>query len=196
MIANSESLSMPTMSFEEFLEWSDEDTRAEWINGKVEFRVSASKPHGILKAILCAILIFFVHKNKLGTVVNSDALMRLTTRPSGRQPDILFLQKSNSERYLKQYLNGPADLVIEIVSPESVERDNVEKFAEYAEAGVEECWIIDPEAQIARFFVLRNASYEEVSFKQNGFYDSAVLKGFSLPVNLLWTPDSLLDHTF
>ena len=196
MIANSESLSMPTMSFEEFLEWSDEDTHAEWINGKVEFRVSATKPHEILKAILCAILIFFVHKNKLGTVVNSDALMRLTTRPSGRQPDILFLKKSNSERYLKQYLNGPADLVVEIVSPESIERDNVEKFAEYAEAGVEEYWIIDPEAQSAHFYILRNAGYDAVSLNQNGSYDSAVLQGFSLPVNLLWTPESLLDHTF
>ena len=37
MNANSESLSIPTMSFEEFLELSDEDTRAEWVNEKIEF---------------------------------------------------------------------------------------------------------------------------------------------------------------
>ena len=55
------------------------------------------------------------------------------------------------------FLDGPADLVIEVISDDSVTRDRVEKFDEYLEAGVREYWVIDPRPgqQRALFYVLR-----------------------------------------
>jgi Uma2 family endonuclease len=38
-----------------------------------------------------------------------------------------------------------ADLVVEIVSPDNVERDTVIKRADYAQAGIPEYWIVNPE---------------------------------------------------
>lgn len=45
------------------------------------------------------------------------------------------------------YLDGPADLVVGIVSPDSVGRDRGEKFYEYAQGGVPEYWLIDPQLE-------------------------------------------------
>lgn len=63
---------------------------------------------------------------------------------SGREPDLLFISNETAQRLTERKLEGAADLVIEIIFPESVRRDRYEKFDEYEEAGVREYWIIDP----------------------------------------------------
>ncbi|MDW8290080.1 MAG: Uma2 family endonuclease, partial [Armatimonadota bacterium] len=72
----------------------------------------------------------------------------------GRSPDILFVSQQNLHRLKPTYLDGPADLVVEIISPESEERDRTQKFSEYERGGVREYWLIDPEKRLAEFYVL------------------------------------------
>ena len=85
------------------------------------------------------------------------------------------------------FLDGPADLVLEIVSPDSVTRDNVEKPREYQEAGVPEFWRIDPAKKVASFFQLASdGTYREVVVGQDGIYRSRELPGFWLNVAWLW----------
>jgi Uma2 family endonuclease len=55
-----------------------------------------------------------------------------------------FVAKANASRLTEKRLEGPADLVIEVVSDDSVERDYDEKFIEYQDCGVQEYWIVDP----------------------------------------------------
>jgi Uma2 family endonuclease len=40
------------------------------------------------------------------------------------------------------HLDGPADLVVEVVSPDSPTRDRQEMLVDYAEAGVPEYWSV------------------------------------------------------
>jgi Uma2 family endonuclease len=54
----------------------------------------------------------------------------------------------------KQYLDGLADLVIEIISPESTSRDRGEKFYEYEMVGVRGYWLVDPQRELAEFYLL------------------------------------------
>lgn len=65
----------------------------------------------------------------------------------GREPDLLFLARENLDRLKAPYLEGPADLAVEIVSSESRLRDRGEKLAEYEAGGVREDWILDPGQQ-------------------------------------------------
>lgn len=84
-------------------------------------------------------------------------------------------------------MDGPADLVIEIVSPESVLRDRGEKYAEYEAGGVREYWIIDAEAKRADFFVLDSEGrYQRATPDADGKYGSAVLPGFWIKIGWLW----------
>jgi hypothetical protein len=50
---------------------------------------------------------------------------------SGREPDVLFLASAHVGRLTETYLNGPADVMVEIVSPDSVGRDRGDEFYEY-----------------------------------------------------------------
>ena len=57
-------------------------------------------------------------------------------------------------------MDGSADIVIEVVSLKSQQRDYAEKYHEYEQAGVDEYWIIDPLKQEARFYHLnQNHAY-------------------------------------
>ncbi len=113
--------------------------------------------------------------------------MRLANQERGREPDIMFVATSNLGRLTPQYLDGPADLAVEILSSESVGRDRGEKSVEYEAAGVREYWLIDPERKQAEFYILdENEQYQLVLSGKNGIFRSRVIEGFYLRIEWLW----------
>jgi Uma2 family endonuclease len=175
------------VSFEEFMEWLDEDTRAEWVDGEIIMMSPASDQHQDLVEFLIIILRFFNETNQAGWVRVAPFVMRTSVQPSGREPDILFVMKDRLDLVKETYLDGPADLVVEIVSPESVGRDRGEKFVEYEAAGVREYWLIDPLRQQAEFYQLgSDGRYRSSSLDADGVYRSPVLDTFWLRVAWLW----------
>lgn len=140
-----------TMTYEEFLDWADEDIYAEWVDGKVEMISPASVKHQDISDFLTAILRVFAEDSGAGRQLSVPFQMRLSNVRRGREPDLLFVCKENVVRLQNSYLDGPADLAIEIVSPESALRDRGAKYAEYEAGGVREYWIIDADARRADF---------------------------------------------
>jgi Uma2 family endonuclease len=124
------------MTYEEFLDWAPEDRFAEWVNGEAILMPPPSLRHQDVIAFLCDLLRWFVGSRDLGKVSFAPVQMRLRT--SGREPDILFVAKEHKSRCRELYIEGPADLVAEVISPESRARDRVEKFREYQQAGIRE----------------------------------------------------------
>ena len=172
------------MSYQAFLDWADEDTRAEWVDGEVIMMSPASAQHQQIAAFLLRVLGTFVEVHDLGLVISAPFQMKLER---GREPDLLFLAQEHLGRLQETYLDGPADLVIEIVSPESVGRDRGEKYYEYAQGGVPEYWLIDPQVERAEFYQLRAPGrYCTVCPDQHDVYHSACLPGFWLRTSWLW----------
>lgn len=77
------------------------------------------------------------------------------------QPDVIMIHRSRLYIVTKRGIEGPPDLVIEIVSPGSRKRDKVVKAKKYAEYGVAEYWIVDPEAKTLEQFRLAGGNYYE-----------------------------------
>ena len=176
------------MTYEEFLEWADEDTYAEWVDGEVELMSPASAEHQDISGFLAAILRLYSEDHDAGRILTAPFQMKLPPHiRRGREPDLIFLTKEHLTRLKKNFLDGPADWVIEIVSPESVLRDRGTKYAEYEAGGVREYWIIDAEAKRADFFVLdAEGRYQRALPDADGKYQSAVLDGFWINVHWLW----------
>ena len=180
----------PKMTYEEFLAWADEDTLAEWVNGEVVMYSPASQQHQNLVDFLTSVLRVFVEQNRLGVVLSAPFQMKLE---QGREPDLLFVAKEHLERLKETYLDGPADLVVEIVSPESVGRDRGEKFYEYEQAGIPEYWLIDPLREQAEFYQLGAQGRYRLVTPEEGTYRSVVVPGFCLRVAWLWQPLPILE---
>ena len=173
------------MSWEEFLEWCDEDTHAEWVAGTVVVHSPANYRHQDLAGFLAALLRTYTETRRFGVVLTAPFQMKLGE--VSRSPDILFVAAGWRDRIKPTYLDGPADLVVEIVSPDSGVRDRGEKFYEYEAAGVREYWLIDPERQQAEFYQLgEDRHYRFVAPDEQGRYHSAVLSDFWLKPDWLW----------
>ena len=176
-----------SVTFEEFLEWLDEDIHAEWVDGAVIMMSPASDQHQDLIEFLLTVLRLFNEAHQAGWVRIAPFIMRTDARPSGREPDILFVAKERTHLVQTNFLDGPADLIVEIISPESIGRDRGDKFVEYEAAGVREYWLIDPLRQQAEFYELSaDGLYRPGAIGSDGVYRSLVLKGFWLRVEWLW----------
>jgi Uma2 family endonuclease len=175
------------ITFEEFLEWCDGEVRAEWVDGEVLLMSPSSDDHQLLSGFVYRLLAAFVEAYDLGLVFYAPMLMRLSARPSGREPDLLYLARDHLDRLRRTYIDGPADLAVEIVSPESDERDRVTKLAEYELARVPEYWLLDVLRHTATFYQLgADGRYRPGEIGADGIYRSAVLSSFWLRVEWLW----------
>lgn len=84
-------------------------------------------------------------------------------------------------------MDGPADVVVEVISPESGAGDRGEKFDEYERGGVQEYWLIDPERGWAEFYRLGPEGwYQPVFAGREGVYRSEAIPDFWLKVAWLF----------
>ncbi len=182
------------MSYEDYLLWSTEDKHAEWVNGEVIIHMPPTEMHQALLGFLFSFLRLFADMLGTGRLLVAPFEMKLGPRGSARQPDILFVSTEHLDRLTSQRLNGPADLVIEIISNDSVRRDRFDKLREYGRAGVREYWVIDPRPgkQRADFLQLdETGEYALIATEDDERYASAVLPGLWLRPAWLWQVDQL-----
>ena len=184
------------ISYEEFLEWTSEDQHVEWVEGEVVPMSPISDRHQQIGAYLLTLIQLYANMRRLGEVRYEPFQMKAGPNLPGRSPDILFVAEANRARLKKTFLDGPADLAVEIISPESRARDRGDKFYEYEQGGVSEYWLIDPVREQAEFYQRgENGFYHPILPDAQGRYHSAALPGLWLQVNWLWeTPlPPLLD---
>ncbi len=128
---------------EQYLRLTDQTNRLiEFTEGSVEVLPMPTRKHQAISRSLFLAFLAFVQP--LGGTV-FYAPLRVRVAPGRfREPDLVLLLDVNDPRNQNAFWLG-ADLVVEIVSPDDVERDTVIKRADYAEAGIPEYWIVNPE---------------------------------------------------
>ncbi|HEX6383128.1 MAG TPA: Uma2 family endonuclease [Anaerolineae bacterium] len=179
------------MSYEEFLRWSDEDTHAEWVDGEVIVFMPPKLVHQITRNFLNRFLSLFVELFDLGQLLVAPLEMKPTPTANSREPDILFIAQEHLHRLTEDRLAGPADLIVEIISDDSVRRDRDDKYKEYRDVGVREYWIVDPRPgkHRADFYRLdKQGEYQLFATEENEKVASEVLSGFWLKPKWLWPP--------
>lgn len=186
----SEEASQPkqNLTYEEFLREYDSQ-HAEYVASEVIKPVSVSKKHNQLTHFLSAILQFYAETNDLGQIFGEPYQMKMEFEDGiyGREPDIFFVKTENLDRVGEQFFEGAADLVIEVISPESVARDTVDKFEEYEAAGVKEYWIIDYNRRTANFYSFdEEGKYKLLPLSADGKFESLVIEGLWINTGWLW----------
>lgn len=170
------------MTFEEFLEWEG-DPHVEWVNGQVMRMAPISDVHDDFQGFLMAVL---RHRSEIvrdGTVRHDPFQMKLASVRSSRAPDIQYVLNEHSGMLKKTYTDGPADLVVEIISRGSRGVDRGDKYVEYEEGGVPEYWLFDPERHRYEFYQIgKDGAYRLAAIPDDGIYRSVAVPGLWLRV--------------
>ena len=171
-------------TFEDFCAIIREDQKADLIDGVIYMASPENTDANDLFGWLFIVIRGYVRRRKLGRVFGSRVAFRLAEE-HGPEPDIAFVRTEHLDRVKRGHVAGAADLAVEIVSPESVERDYARKRELYQEYGISEYWIIDDEEQSVTLLRLRKGKYRQVRPK-NGELHSKALAGFWLRTEWLW----------
>jgi Uma2 family endonuclease len=171
-------------TFDDFCAMIREDQKADLIDGVIYMASPENTDANELFLWLAAIMNCYVRRRKLGKVYGSRVAFRLAEK-HGPEPDIAFVRTEHLDRVKRGHVAGAADLAVEIVSPESVERDYYRKRELYQEYRIPEYWIVDEMDQSITLLRLTKGKYREVRPKQ-GELRSKVLQDFWMRPEWLW----------
>ena len=159
-----------------------EDKRYELLDGELVVSPSPKTRHQRLIWSFGRPLADFVETKELGEVFFSpfDVVFSDTEVV---QPDLLFVSNERSHIITEDNIRGAPDLVIEILSPSTADRDRTFKRTLYERHGVREYWMADPAARNITVLLLGEDGFELVGIYGEGqTLTSPTLRGFTLDV--------------
>ena len=167
---------------EQYLRLTDQTNRLiEFTDGIVEVLPMPTRKHQAISRFLFLAFLAFIQQRG-GTVFYAP--LRVRVAPDRfREPDLVLLLDVNDSRNQNAFWFG-ADLVVEIVSPDHVERDTVIKRADYAAAGIPEYWIVNPDDATISVLKLEGDAYADHGiFCSGDIATSFLLDGFAVSVD-------------
>lgn len=167
------------LTYADYLETAD-DERYELLGGELVKPLFPKEGHQYILGRLFLRLGMFIYGRNLGRVYCSpfDVVFSDTDVV---QPDLLFVAKGRESIITEENVRGAPDLVVEILSPATAERDRTLKLDLYARHGVREYWIVDPDDKKIALFLRGESRFEVVGiYKAEESLRSPTLAGFSI----------------
>lgn len=158
----------------------------EWIGGTVISMSPIHAQHDKLSRYLATLFDTYFELRPIGELRQAPFVMRIPDNDLTREPDLQIILENNPHNLTDTYMSGPADICVEIVSPESIQRDHGAKFEEYEKAGVPEYWILDPIHRETRFYRM-NAEGIYQPIDTDDYYETPRLPGIRIHIPTLWS---------
>ena len=168
-------------TYHDYLLLSD-DKRYEILEGDLYVVPAPSTSHQRISRNLEMALINYVRQNDLGEVFDAPYDVILSEE-NVVQPDLLFVCKQRSGIVGTENIQGPPDLVIEILSPGTKSKDLDIKRKLYAKYGIREYWTVDPAAKTLEISLWSEAGYQSAGvYPHTALVSSPLLPDLELPL--------------
>ncbi len=125
----------------------EDGNRYEAIGGELHVSPPPKVPHQWVSARLFAALHDLLVRPGDGYLFAAPTGVEFPDTEEGVQPDLLFITTERFHIATEDWIQGPPDLVIEILSPSTARRDRTVKRHLYERQGVAEYWIVDLDAR-------------------------------------------------
>ena len=163
-----------------------EDKRYELIDGELIMVPAPKVTHQRNSRKIGTPLDIFIIDNDLGEVFYAPTDVVLSNTDVV-QPDILFVSKERSYIVTEDNIRGAPDLVVEVLSPSTAQRDRTLKRTLYALHGVPEYWQADTDAKNVTVLALDNGDYKVAGIYGEGqTLVSPLLAGFTLEIDRIF----------
>ena len=165
-------------TWEDYMSW-DDDVRYELIDGVAYAMGAPSQRHQSILGDLYTLFNIFLKKNPCKVFI-SPCDVKLANK-TVLQPDMFVV--CDRSKLDGQFTQGAPDLVIEIESSSSTQRDRILKYNKYLDAKVKEYWIVNPESKVTEVFILVNGDYSRKAYDEKDKISVHVLDGCTIDMS-------------
>ena len=160
--------------------------RYEILDGVIYVSPSPVPRHQEVSLNLERVLDAYIRRHHLGKLYHA-ALDVLLHEHTIAQPDIIFIAAGREQIITDRAIEGPPDLVVEILSPSTARRDRGLKARLYARFGVPHYWIVDPRAEtLSTYEPSAAATARARSFIKAAVATSPPFPGLRIDLGAIW----------
>jgi Uma2 family endonuclease len=175
------------LTYDDYVTFPDSDgIRKEIIEGELFMSPAPAIKHQLILKRLSQLLDQFVQRKGLGEVLIAPCDV-IFSNINILQPDILYISNKNFQILTELNIKGAPDLIIEILSPSTIENDRIYKKLVYEKFGVKEYWIVDPQEEMIEVWTLKDARFQLFQkVKKDQQFKSKLLENFELDLSLIF----------
>ncbi|MDB5096509.1 MAG: hypothetical protein JWM80_930 [Cyanobacteria bacterium RYN_339] len=179
-------------SYEDYAALADAE-RYEVLDGElVEMSPSPTRRHQYVAQEIFSALRAYGRAHGAGEAYMAplDVVLHAPRPATVLQPDVLFVTRPHADRLTDANVQGPPDLVVEVLSPGRARVDSIRKLALYARFGVPEVWFVPADANRVDVLTLGESGHYGAprSYEAGGVLQSSLLPGFQVEVATLFPP--------
>jgi len=137
------SVAAKKLTWDDIKDWPEDAGRTEIVDGELVASPTPATRHQRICTLLGVEIFLFVRQNNLGEFLSSPMHVILAQHVH-YEPDLCFIAKHRQDIVKEKFIDGPPDLIIEVISESNRTHDTVVKFQHYAQYGVGEYWLVDP----------------------------------------------------
>ena len=174
-----------TLTYDDYLKTPD-DERWELLRGELTMVPGPNTAHQRIAGQLSRSCIAFVEKEGPRRSVHLPFDVVLS-RNNVLQPDLLFVSREQQSIITDANIQGAPALVVEVISPSTASKDRELKRRIYAEHGVSEYWLVDPDARTISVMSLQDKDFREVgNYGVGEVLSSPTLEGLVLDLTRIF----------
>lgn len=181
-------LSASKFTYEDYLLFPADGKRHELIDGAHCVTPAPRTKHQRISQNLSGLLYAYVTETRAGQIFCAPTDVVLSDVDIV-QPDLLFISATRLSIITDNNIQGPPDLVVEILSEASRNTDEIIKRKLYERHHIPEYWIIDPELETVNIYRLSDQGYSqrvELSLENNEPLTSSLFSGWTLSLRTLF----------
>lgn len=156
-------LTTTQLTYHDYMLLPDDGKRYEIIEGDLCMTPAPVTRHQIIVGRLLHSLLTYLETHPVGIVLTAPCDVLLSNTDIV-QPDVLYVHNNSKARVAEQNVQGPPDMVVEVLSPSTAARDRDLKRKRYEYFGVQEYWLVDPDHNTLEILALQTGQYMQVCF--------------------------------
>ena len=175
------------LTYQDYCHLPEDHNRYEILEGDLAVTPSPATVHQtISKRIQLAFMLQIEARNR-GTVFNAPVDVIFNDN-NVAQPDLLVLSPQNRNRISQRGIEGAPDLIVEILSPSTADRDRNTKLKLYAKHGVREYWIVDPKEHTISIHTLIEGRVHQVQHFGRNDKVTSLLFELNMEIDPIFAP--------
>jgi Uma2 family endonuclease len=174
-----------TVTYGEWLRMPVTEGREEVVNGEIQIMPAAKAVHAFIVENLLADFMRQLDRTRFHILSGSFGLVIRTAPLTCRVLDLAVFERA-TEVVIDGYFHSPPQLAVEVLSPSETRRSIGENLRDYESIGLEEVWLISPQAATVEVLLLQDGALRQSQILTEGILKPKHFPGVEIDIAAIW----------